>query len=205
MALKTTPAGRKENIVVQELKGEILIYDLKINKAFCLNETSALIWQMCDGNNSIGDISRKLSKKLKAPVTEDFVWLAIDQFQKDNLLDESQEIETRFNGLSRREAIRKVGFASMIALPVISSLIAPTAAMAQSAGSCPTFGQSCATTGSINSQGSCCTNDLRCVSSTCTNCLPSGTSVPGGCNAGNSGNIRRCCSFTCSTGNNRCT
>lgn len=34
------PISRKANIVLQEFENEILIYDLSINKAFCLNRTS---------------------------------------------------------------------------------------------------------------------------------------------------------------------
>jgi hypothetical protein len=106
--MKGNPTSRQSDIVVQELKGEILIYDLKINKAFCLNETSALVYELCDGNNSISDISKQLTKKLKQPVSEDLIWLAIDQLKQDNLLENSPEIETKFEGLSRREVIRKV-------------------------------------------------------------------------------------------------
>jgi hypothetical protein len=126
------PKSRETELVVQKLKDEVLIYDLNINKAYCLNETSAMIWYLCDGNNSVTDITKQAGKKLKQPVTDDLVWLAIDQFKADNLLNSNQKIEIKFDGLSRREAIRKVGFASMVALPVIASLVAPTAAMAQS-------------------------------------------------------------------------
>ena len=126
------PLSRKANIVIQEIENEILIYDLKINKAFCLNETSHLVWQLCNGINSIADISRKLSKKLNLNYSEDLVWLALDQLKKNNLLENSSEVEINFGGLSRREVIRKVGLASVIALPVIASIVAPTALHAQS-------------------------------------------------------------------------
>ncbi len=53
------PLGRRDNLVVQEIDGEIMIYDLTDNKVFCLNETSALIWQLCDGNKSALEISRQ--------------------------------------------------------------------------------------------------------------------------------------------------
>jgi hypothetical protein len=116
------------------LQDEVLIYDLNINKAYCLNETSALVWQLCDGRNSVSDISRKASKKLKSPVSEDFVWLALDLLKQENLLSNSEQIIPEFNGMSRREVIRKVGIGTMIAIPVVSGLIAPTAAQAQSPG-----------------------------------------------------------------------
>lgn len=120
------------NIVVQEFEKELLLYDLITNKAFCLNETSAFIWQLCDGTNSTTEISRQLSKHFKANLDENFVWLAIEQFKRDGLLDESIPIEIDFGGLSRRQMIKKVGLATMIALPLISSIIAPIVAMAAS-------------------------------------------------------------------------
>jgi hypothetical protein len=151
MALKTKPKRRQTELVVQELKGELLIYDLNTNKAFCLNPTSAAIWNLCDGNNSVTDITKQAGKKLKQAVTDDLVWLALDQFKADNLLDSNQAIEIKFDGLSRREVIRKIGFASMIALPVITSLVAPTAAQAQS----------------LLPSGTSCSNGIQCASGQC--------------------------------------
>lgn len=132
MASRNNPINRRDDIVIQQSKGEILIYDLKLNRALCLNETSALVWRLCDGTKSVEEISQAISKKLKTPVSEDLVFLALDQLKKENLLSNGAEIKFKFDGLSRREAIRKVGFAAMIALPVITSLVAPRAVDAQS-------------------------------------------------------------------------
>jgi hypothetical protein len=126
------PKARGKDIVVQILGKEVLIYDLNTHKAYNLNETASAVYQACDGKTSVSEISFLLGKQLKSPVTEDIVWLALDGLKKDNLLSNSEELTIKFDGLSRREVIRKVGFASLIALPVISSLVAPTAAMAQS-------------------------------------------------------------------------
>jgi hypothetical protein len=199
------PKNRKDNIVIQELENEILIYNLKNNRALCLNSTSSAIWQLCDGTRSILEIADLMTEKLKMPVSEDLVWLAISDLKKENLV----EIETNqlfLEGRSRREVIRKIGFASMIVLPVISSLVAPAAASAQSG--CGLEGDSCSTAGgSPNSNGTCCgdpTSPLRCSSGTCTNCLTAGTLVPGGCSPANTDNIRLCCSFACTIATGRC-
>ncbi len=56
------PLARSQDLVIQEMPGEILVYDLQTNKAHCLNETAAAIWKSCDGENSVGDISRLLGK-----------------------------------------------------------------------------------------------------------------------------------------------
>lgn len=125
---------RQSNLVVQELQNEILIYDLDKNKALSLNGTASAVWRLCDGEKSVTEISRIMSRELNSPISEDLVWLALDQLQKENLLENTQTIKSKFEGISRREVIRKVGLATMVALPVISSIVAPTALHAQSGG-----------------------------------------------------------------------
>jgi hypothetical protein len=132
ITMNTKPQARKENIVIQELENEVLIYDLKINKAFSLNETCAMVWAECDGEKSIAEIASILSQRTKGLVNEEVVWLALETLQKENLLANKDDISAKFNGLSRREVIRKVGFASMVAIPVITFLVAPTVADAAS-------------------------------------------------------------------------
>jgi hypothetical protein len=146
MTLGNHPASRKDNIVIQEIRDEILIYDLTKNKAVCLNPTSAEIWQECDGTKSVSEISRHLTQKLKLNISEDIVWLALHQFKKDNLLADNHGFVTPFDNLNRREIVKRIGFAAIVALPVISSVIAPAAVNAQSGGNCGpigncTFGQ----------------------------------------------------------------
>lgn len=114
-----------------------MIYDLKIDKAFNLNETSAFVWDLCDGETDVKEISRKLSAKFKKPCNKDLIWLAIEQLKRENLLESSKEIKLPFAGENRREVIKRIGLASMIALPLISSIAAPTAAHAASVCSCP--------------------------------------------------------------------
>jgi hypothetical protein len=132
MTAKTNPVSRQSDLVVQEATGELLIYDLKNNRALCLNETTTAVYQLCDGTNSINDLSRQLSRKLNSSVTEELVWLALDQLQRENLLATVIEKPAAFAGLSRREVIRRIGTATLVALPFITALIAPTAARAGS-------------------------------------------------------------------------
>ena len=131
-----TPIARKNNIVIQDLGKEILIYDLEINKALSLNETSALIWQLSAGERTISEIAQEASKKLNVQVGDRFVWLALWRLKKENLIE--TDISDFFEGETRREIIKKVGFASLVTLPIITSLIAPTSAQAQSGNNCST-------------------------------------------------------------------
>jgi Coenzyme PQQ synthesis protein D (PqqD) len=180
------PKSRKNNLLVQDLEIETLVYDLKTNQAFCLNQTSSLVWQFCDGKNSIADISSLVSQKLHILASEDFVLLALKELQKNNLLESDSQVENLFAGFNRREIIKKVGFASMIALPIISSVIAPTAANAKSGIVCSTPcgasvpccpGQTCQVIGvptcCNNAQvcgNNCCSLGFSCVIGTSTCC-----------------------------------
>lgn len=129
---ETRPISLKDNIVIQELEKELLLYDLERNKAFCLNKTALIIWNLCDGQNTIEDIRRKTSLHLKTRITEEMIWLALDKLKSEQLLSNHQEIKINFNNLSRRQVIKKAGLATMAALPLISTIVSPVAAAAQS-------------------------------------------------------------------------
>lgn len=130
------PLQRLNNIVIQEAHNEVLIYDLISNKAYCLNETCAIVWHLCNGKNSLEDIHRNTDIKLQSSFSKELVWLALDELKRNNLIVNSETIQPSFNNLSRREVIRKVGLGSLVALPVIASIIAPSAVHAQSISSC---------------------------------------------------------------------
>jgi len=124
--MKALPFARNKGVVVQDLDEEILVYDLLTNKAYCLNQTASRVYRACEAKSSFAGLKRKHN------FTDDVVFLALDELKRANLVDEDGRYLSPFAGLSRREAIRRVGVASMIALPVISSLVAPSPAHAQS-------------------------------------------------------------------------
>jgi hypothetical protein len=151
------PSARKSGLVIQEMPDEVLVYDLESNKAHCLNETAAFVWKSCDGKTSVSEIAALVDSKSGAKVSEDLVWLAIDQLSENNLLEE--ELRADFSGQSRREVIKKIGLATVIALPVIASLVAPRSALASTSCTCgstpdctlqgPPCGTTCNTTAGI--------------------------------------------------------
>jgi Coenzyme PQQ synthesis protein D (PqqD) len=126
------PNAKLDNIVVQEFSDEILIYNLKTNKAYSLNETTTLVWKNCDGAKSISQIAMEVEKTINQKIPEDLVWLALENLKKENLISFEGDTNSAFKGFNRREAIKKVGLATMAALPLLVSISAPTAANAQS-------------------------------------------------------------------------
>jgi len=131
MTKKIRPQSKKQNLVEQEVDGELLIYDLERNRALCLNQTSALVWLACDGKRTVADINDLLGKQLQAQTDEDIVWFALDQLSKEKLIEPPVDLDSKFGGMSRRQVIKKIGLGSMIALPVVASLVAPMATQAQ--------------------------------------------------------------------------
>ena len=137
-----TPQARKEGLVVQELSGEVLVYDRERNKAHCLNSTAARVWEYCDGKTSVAQIARAIEGEINAPVDEDVIWLGVEQLSKTHLLEKGAKLPEHKSGLSRREVMKRIGLAAAVALPVVTSIIAPTAAQAAN---CIPSGQPCTT------------------------------------------------------------
>lgn len=149
------PTARKDGLVVQELSEEVLVYDLNTNKAHCLNQTAAFIWKACDGRNSIKEIISRFENQTGDKVSEDLIWLAIDQLNEKNLLD--AELKNGFAGRSRREVIKRIGLAAVVALPIVASLTAPTSALASTSCACVNPGGCLTQTGcpsTVNCNGS---------------------------------------------------
>jgi hypothetical protein len=147
MRTNSAPHARKEGLLVQELPNEVLVYDLERHKAHCLNPTAALVWKHCDGRTSVSEIARLLENSLETTVDEDVVWCALNQLEKDHLLEEKVEWPVGVERISRRELVRRLGIGAAIAIPLVTSLLVPTAAYA----------------GSVCNAGAPCTNNTDCT------------------------------------------
>jgi hypothetical protein len=117
------PKIRTADIIEQEADRELLIYDLRNNKAYTLNETSKIIYRAC-GSQTFEDL------KKEHQFTDDLIHFALDGLAAGNLIEDYTG--NHFGTLSRREVVKKVGLATMVALPVIIGLTAPKAVHAAS-------------------------------------------------------------------------
>ncbi len=134
---------------------EVVIYDSARHIGHCLNSTAAAVWKLCDGNTSPSQIAKMLSHEISARVDETVVLLALDQLADAHLLVEA-EVPAEFP--SRRVALQRIGIAAAIALPLITSIVAPTRAQAAS---CLHNGQPCVVSGQCCS-GHCNSSSGRC-------------------------------------------
>lgn len=121
---------RQEGLLVHDVGDEVLVYDQERDRIHSLNQTTKVIWRQCDGQTSITDMAALLAQELGLPTDEDLVRLALEQLRRAHLLQ-----EPRFENavrVSRREVLQKLGHVGGLALllPLISSITAPTPAMA---------------------------------------------------------------------------
>jgi hypothetical protein len=137
-----TPTARKNGLVVRKLKDEVLIYDVEAHQAHCLNLSAAEIWERCDGSQTVSDLSSTftLDGNVSEHQREQMVWVALDQLEKANLLNKPVPKPEIILGMSRRQLMKTAGIAALIAIPIVSTILAPTAAQAST---CLASGQGC--------------------------------------------------------------
>jgi hypothetical protein len=141
--MQNKPQTRRDGLIFRELDNEILIYDTDKDKAHCLNETAALVWKQCDGRTTPLEISRALSHQLGVTIDERVVWFALKQLSRDRLLEEELTPPAVLTaGLNRREMVRVLGLAAVVAVPLVTSIVAPTPAQAAT---CLPMGAGCTT------------------------------------------------------------
>jgi hypothetical protein len=137
--MKHFPKARQDNLIARELGDEVLVYDRSRDKALCLNQTAALVWKQCDGRTSVAQIANRLGSEMSSdfetPIDERLVWYAISRLRREHLLEEQVEIPRRvlasLNGhLDRRQVMRALGLTAIVAVPLVTSIMAPTAAQA---------------------------------------------------------------------------
>jgi hypothetical protein len=125
-------APRRVDAVSQKISNELIVYDTKRHRGHCLNQIAATVWMACDGKATAAVIARRLQAKLKCGIDERVVRLALQKLKKAGLLMEGTFTPDKSGTFSRRDALRKLGLAGSIALPIITSLVVPTPAKALS-------------------------------------------------------------------------
>jgi hypothetical protein len=133
------PLARSEDLVIEETGDELLVYDLRSNRAHCLNAVAAAVWRACDGQRAPGELIAELE------LDADAVGRALDELAGCQLLDEvpvlvkgrggpfrrrsrdAAVVPKAGVGLTRRETTIKMAQygATAMAIPLIWSIAGP--------------------------------------------------------------------------------
>jgi hypothetical protein len=125
---KTRPRARAEGLLVEQVNDEIVVFDTRTRKAHCLSPLAAVVFDHADGRTSLEGMAAVASERMDEDVSVESVERALEQLEDNDLLE-------RDPGMTRRSMMGKsaaVGGA-VFAAPLITSVIAPTAASAASA------------------------------------------------------------------------
>ena len=75
-----TPQARTTGVVVEHLADEVLVYDLERDRAHCLNQAAARVWEKCDGSHTLPEIGEEVGG-------EEVAWIAVEQLSRAGLLE----------------------------------------------------------------------------------------------------------------------
>jgi hypothetical protein len=131
------PLARSQALVTAEAGDELLVYDLTKHRAHCLNRGAAFVWSACDGRRTIDEIAEQASAEMQSEVDGEWVTLALKQLDDARLLAGRYGYKAR---ISRRELVRRLGWGAAVAIPLVSTILAPTPV---AAGSCLASGATC--------------------------------------------------------------
>jgi hypothetical protein len=133
--MNSLPTARTDRLLVEELNGEALVYDLDSNIVHHLDHRATQVWRWCDGKTTEATIARRIGLEVTAD-SGGVVETALRQLQAAGLLLLAKDAG---RPLTRREMLTKVGkTAGVVAtLQLVTSMAAPTPAMAASCGAKP--------------------------------------------------------------------
>ena len=165
---KTRPRTRAEGLLVEQVNDEIVVFDTLSRAAHCLSPLAAIVFEHCNGRTSLEDLAAVASERLGETIDTAAIEETLAQLDERELLDEDPGI-TRRGMIGKTAAVGGAAFAA----PLITSVLAPTAASAASA-TCggpppkPTVLCCPCTTGSGTNKDNCCyipsvTNNCQCV------------------------------------------
>jgi hypothetical protein len=111
-----------------------VVYDRERHRVHRLNRAAALVWRHCDGKTTVAELAALLQRELGQPANEEVVWLTLDRLEKAHLLQRKVAQPSGAASPSRRQMLRRLARTAAVALvvPVVTTIIAPTPARAQS-------------------------------------------------------------------------
>ena len=122
---------RSKTTYTETLDGELCVYEWTRHEVHALNASAASVWQSCDGNTSVEEMAARL-RAARLPYADQLVALALEEFERKHLLDANRTPSSAGRAISRRALVR-CGVAAAL-VPVVTSIVAPTALQAQSPG-----------------------------------------------------------------------
>lgn len=119
---------KRIDALMRQFDDELLVVDALRHRGHGLNKSAAGVWLACDGKTSVAQLVEDRSRH---GMTEPMVWLALRRLRRAGLF-EPESVPTEIRIVGRRDALRKLGAAAGVLVPVITSMLIPPPANAAS-------------------------------------------------------------------------
>src|SRR4029453_14216713 len=134
--LQTCPK-RRGTTHAETLHDEVCIYEWTTKTVHALNATAARVWDLCDGRTPIAQMAAVLRREGHDTDAELLVRQALDALRGAGLLEEDEGAPPGLHEMSARALVPTLGMTA--AIPLVTSIVAPTPLAAQSLGGSQTF------------------------------------------------------------------
>jgi Coenzyme PQQ synthesis protein D (PqqD) len=125
-------ARRIEGVQIERTADEILVLKEGSLEAHAINQSAAVVYDLCDGNTSKSEMAAAIHRHTGLPADEEIVDLALSELVETGLvmLDDPESLSTG----TRRALIRRLALSSTLALilPVVETVVVPPESEAQS-------------------------------------------------------------------------
>ncbi len=99
------PRAREDNLIVEPVGDELLVYDRDRHQAHCLSRATAFIWRRCDGEHSAKELTRILGAELEIHVAERIVWRTLEALDRVGLFRERLPVPREIADRSQLTAV----------------------------------------------------------------------------------------------------
>jgi hypothetical protein len=122
---------RKSGLTIERIDSELLVFDPDTDEAHSLNESAALVFDMCDGSSTTEDMRARLPE-IGLPADPEIIELALAELEEASLIEVQPGLAS--SHVTRRALTRRLGLSAVgIALiPVVETILAQPAAAAGS-------------------------------------------------------------------------
>jgi len=111
---RALPIARHDDLVIERLPGETVVYDLRTHQVHCLNPAAVRAWELCDGSHTRKDLAEALQGEFNLPSDETVVDYVLTSLQKAALLP-AHSLEAERTQVSRRAVMKRLTLAAGVA------------------------------------------------------------------------------------------
>jgi len=118
---------RVEGLLIERTEGELLVLKQSTNEAHALNETAAIVFDLCDGTATRAAMAAEVARRTGLPADESIVDLALTELVESGLVVAD---DTEHPIITRRSLIRRLALpvAAVAMLPIVDTILMPTSA-----------------------------------------------------------------------------